>query len=330
MSLRIRWIVLGITCLSTIAFAQQMADPNFSTKVEAPAYTSKHPLVRIDEAHNNFHTADGRYRPFAELLRADGYRVEPSKKAFDKGIDADVLVISNARGTAKPADPAFTSAECDLLYDWVRRGGSLLLIADHAPFGAAAAELAARFGINMGKGFAMDLDPQNILDGPSILVYSDTNKLLGDHPIVRGRSDRERIHKIVAFTGQSLIPAPGADVLMKIGPNAFELADRDDTHTIIAALGYDDDMKRVKDPEPGALTDVKAKYGIAGRAQGLTMKVGKGRVVMLGEAGMLSAQVIKFQRDGNAAEMKMGMNVEGSDDRQFALNILHWLSGLLN
>jgi hypothetical protein len=27
--------------------------------------------------------------------------------------------------------------------------------------------------------------------------------------------------------------------------------------------------------------------------------------------------------------MKIGMNVPGNDDRQLALNVLHWLSGLL-
>ena len=329
MSFRSRLIVFALAC-SSVAFSQQIPDPDFSPKIDAPAYTSKHPLVLIDEAHNNFHTADGRYRPFAELLRADGYRVEAAKQTFDKGIDADVLVVSNALGAAQPADLAFTAAECDALYKWVRRGGSLLLIADHAPFGAAAANLGARFGVNMGKGFAMDPDPQDTLDRPSILVYSDSNKLLGNHSIVRGRNDRERVHKIVAFTGQSLVPPARADVLMKIGPNAFELGERDDAAKVMASLGYDDNMRRVKDPDPATLADVKAKHGIGSRAQGLAMKVGKGRVVVLGEAAMLSAQVIKFEREGKPGEFKMGMNVEGTDDRQFALNVLHWLSRLLN
>jgi len=53
--------------------------------------------------------------------------------------------------------------------------------------------------------------------------------------------------------------------------------------------------------------------------------LGKGRVVVLGEAAMMSAQVV-----GPKGEGKMGMNAPGNDDRQFALNTLHWLSGLLN
>ena len=53
------------------------------------------------------------------------------------------------------------------------------------------------------------------------------------------------------------------------------------------------------------------------------MKFGKGRVIFLGEAGMLSAQVVGPQRT------PFGMNVPGIDNRQLALNIMHWLSGLL-
>jgi len=61
----------------------------------------------------------------------------------------------------------------------------------------------------------------------------------------------------------------------------------------------------------------------AGRAQGLTMSFGKGRVVVLAEAAMLSAQLAA--RDGKP----FGMNRAGIDNRQLALNIMHWLSALL-
>jgi hypothetical protein len=49
----------------------------------------------------------------------------------------------------------------------------------------------------------------------------------------------------------------------------------------------------------------------------------QGRVVVLGEAAELSAQIV-----GLGGE-KFGMNVPGLDNRQMALNIMHWLSGLL-
>ncbi|HEY5403134.1 MAG TPA: hypothetical protein VIK24_09700, partial [Pyrinomonadaceae bacterium] len=61
----------------------------------------------------------------------------------------------------------------------------------------------------------------------------------------------------------------------------------------------------------------------AGRAQALAFKFGKGRVVVQGEAAMLSAQI------AGANKFKMGMNVPGTDNKQYALNVLHWLSGML-
>ena len=54
------------------------------------------------------------------------------------------------------------------------------------------------------------------------------------------------------------------------------------------------------------------------------MKFGKGRVIVMGEAAMLSAQLITGSRP-----IKFGMNRVGTDNRQLALNIMHWLSGLL-
>ena len=51
--------------------------------------------------------------------------------------------------------------------------------------------------------------------------------------------------------------------------------------------------------------------------------------LVLGEAGMLSAQIVRSGGADQAGEMKFRMNVPGNDDRQFALNLMHWLSGLL-
>ena len=38
---------------------------------------------------------------------------------------------------------------------------------------------------------------------------------------------------------------------------------------------------------------------------------------------MLSAEI------SGAEKRAMGMNVPGNDDKQYALNVMHWLSGLL-
>ena len=56
----------------------------------------------------------------------------------------------------------------------------------------------------------------------------------------------------------------------------------------------------------------------AGRAQRLALPFGKGRVVVSGEAAMFSAQNQNF-----------GLNYPGTDNKQFVLNVMHWLTGLL-
>jgi len=283
----------------------QMADPNFNAKVEKPAYKNSghRPKVLFDEAHNNFHTATGRYKPFADLVTNDGYQVISNKQLFSPNLlpGYRILVISNALGAprmndANATDPAFTNAESDAVRDWVRRGGSLLLIADHAPMGSANQILANRFGVDMSKMFTVDeqnYDKES--ENPGFIVYTRESGRLADHPVTRGRNDSERVNKIITFTGQSLKGPANSFAFLKLADTAM-------------------------DAMPGGNTK---PVSAAGRAQGIAMKLGSGRVIILGEAGMLSAQVVGAQR------RPFGMNRPGIDNRQLALNIMHWLSGLL-
>jgi hypothetical protein len=303
----------------TTGAGQQVVDSDFKTTVERPAYRGNGPTVAIDEAHSNFHTAGGQYKPFADLLVNDGYRVVPSTRKFDRnGLQGiDVLVIANAVVRESPSSSAFTEEECDIVRDWVRDGGSLLLIADHTPFGGAAEILAGRFGVTMGKGWVFDegTKPGEIA---TQLVFSRQNRLLGEHPIIRGRDAAETIQTVRSFSGQSLGVPTGATALMILSPSAREAADN-------AALDAEAAAARLNDGERGSRS-----RSVGGQAQGLAMTFEKGRVVVLGEAALFSAQVVTLKEpDGRQTTFKAGMNVPGNDDRQFALNVVHWLSGLL-
>jgi hypothetical protein len=293
---------LAILCVSAfVASAQQMADPEFNASVANPAYSKSGPRVMFDEGHNNFHTMDGRYKPFVTLLLNDGYKVVRNRQAFTKTTleSFKVLVIANALGSEDmdddgAANPAFTEVECDVVRDWVRDGGSLLLIAGHAPFGGAAETLAKRFGVEMSKGFTYD-EANSAEGNPSFIIFSRENKLLLQHPITEGRGDSEKINKVMSFTGQSLAGPKDSYPILKLSDSAKDTPDRDATTSMSAA----------------------------GRAQALALKFGKGRIVVQGEAAMLSAQI------AGAEKYKMGMNVPGTDNKQYALNLMHWLSGLL-
>ena len=311
MKLSNRVLAVAVSFVSSLTcFAQQVADPDFNTKVAKPAYIKTHPKVLFDEAHNNFHTASGRYKPFADLITNDGYVVTPNKQAFSKEslADFDVLIISNAlgarlMGAPQASDPAFSDDECEVVRNWVRGGGSLLLIADHAPMGAASEKLALKFGVEMSKGYTAD--PMNYdveSNNQGFIKYDRENKTLADHPITRGRDSEETVSHIIAFTGQSLKGPEGSLAFMKLTDTAVD----------------------VLPPPPGSPARTERRQiSAAGRAQGIALTFGKGRVVVLGEAAMLSAQIILPQH------LKFGMNRPGIDNRQLALNLMHWLSRLI-
>src|SRR5689334_21951848 len=129
-------VCLLFLCLAVVGRAQQLPDPEFNTSVSIPAFTKNGPRVLFDEAHHNFHTADGRYKPFVDLLMNDGFRIIRNRQPFSKSSlnSFKVLVIANALGAEEMDDDgadrsAFTDEECEAVQEWVKDGGSLLLIA---------------------------------------------------------------------------------------------------------------------------------------------------------------------------------------------------------
>jgi len=201
--------------------------------------------------------------------------------------------------------PAFSGAEIDAVEGWVRGGGSLLLITDHWPYGAANASLAERFGVRMGQGLVEDPEHCEPGRGESHLVFSAQNGLLRDHPVVQGRAPGERVRRILTFTGQSLVGPLASTAFLTLSESATE---RPPTASHVDRSGGNVRVNmEYADPIP-----------VPGAAQGLAFEHGVGRVVVLGEAGMLRAE----RHD----DLPVGMNVPGFDNRQLALNLMHWLS----
>ncbi len=284
------------------------SDLGFNASVAHPAYARRHPSVLFDAAHNN-DTPGGRYKPFADLISSDGYKVVLNNERLSKRAltHYEVLVIVNASGPeAERGASAFTEEECEAVRDWVIGGGALLLITDHAPFSSAAAKLSKQFDVGLTIGFTIDrfkYDKES--EDQTELVFSREDGLLVDHAITRGRDPSERINRIITFTGTSIKGPPGSVPFLKLADTAMDV------------LPPDRKLSAADEPAP----DHK-EVSAAGRAQGLAFEFGKGRVVVLGEAAMLTAEVAP-------RGFRFGMNVPGIDNRQLALNIMHWLSGLL-
>src|SRR5688500_9687268 len=230
----------------------QGRDPDFDATVAKPAYVDRHPSVVIDEAHNNFHTAGGRYRPFADLLRNDGYLVKPGIAPLTEKVLAghDVYIIANARAS-------LTEDECAVLRKWIENGGALLLIADHAPFGTHAKNLAQALGVDMSCGFTGD--EKHSVGNPGTLVFSKANGLLTPHAITEG------LDSVTTFPSQSVKGPEGSIALLKLSDSAFDV----------------DQPREDAERKPAA-----------GRAQSIAFTLGQGRVVVMGEAACLTAQVV--------------------------------------
>lgn len=294
---RLRAALLCFLVIHSAVFAQQRPDERYNPKIERPSYTAAGPVIAVDEGHRNFQTLETGYEPFGRLASADGYRVRSVTGGFTTASLAgvDVLIVANAR-SSQPQSSAFDDAEIDTLRQWVQDGGSLFLIADHAPFGSASSRLAEAFGVNMGLGYAVSWQ-----DGRVSSEIRFRGAGLGQHPIIAGSAPWERVKSVKSFTGQSLgIPANATGLLL-LPSDTLEVEKRDQI-ALLARGG-----------------SVAARAAV-GRAQAVALNFGRGRVVVAGEAAMFTEQI--FPRLG-----RLGLTAE--DDQKFTLNVLHWLSRLI-
>lgn len=303
-------LIVGMAALlvASSVFGQQMADLEYRPVVSAPAYASElSPIVAIDEAHHNFHTAEGRYKPFAELLRRDGYQVRSltnsatasSLGAFQVLVIANPLHERNVTEWKLPTPCAFTADEISAIEQWVERGGSLFLILDHMPFPGAGGDVAQAFGIQFSNGFAVS----KTTGQPSTFIFRPGSGGLAESAVTRGRTDQERITQVATFVGSAFtVPTNATPVLV-----------------------FNEEFECLVPTEAWQFTAATRKVALNGWCQGALMKVGRGRLAVFGEAGMFTAQV---QVSGSQRN-KMGMNApEAVQNQQFLLNIIHWLSRL--
>lgn len=295
------FLFIGLTARPTLA--QQVADTNFRPPLLDPLFEpNTGPIVYIDAAHNNFHTADHRYRPFADLLRRDGYQVRSFRQTFTStNLDTiDILVISNAISEKnlgrwwRPIYPAFSTDEINALKSWVDAGGRLWLIADHMPFAGAAIELASTFEVKFHDGFASDT-LQNRME-----LFTRANNEITSNPVTNGFRSGMRADSIISLTGQ-----------------AMELSER---YTNILKLNSS--WITLQPDTAWQFTSTTESLSMANQSQGGLAKFGQGRVIMWGEAAMFTAQVVQ----SGGQTFNAGMNMpQAKSNYKLALNLMQWL-----
>lgn len=285
--------------------SQQLSDFDFNPPLIDPVYSlGEGSSIYIDEAHNNFHTLEGRYKPFADLLRKDGYIVRPLNDSVKVHtldsvnilVIANALNIRNAEDWTLPTPSAFSDDEIKNIVRWVDEGGSLFLIADHMPFPGAVSNLASFFGFKLNNGFAFDSSNGG---GPDLFTLKDGT--LKNNFITAGRNELEQVDSVYSFTGEAFqLPGDAAPVLV-LNKNFVSLMP--DT-----AWNFRKDTPKIP---------------VSGWSQGAVKKFGYGKIAVWGEAAMFSAQITGEKKH------KIGMNSpDAKYNYQLLLNLIHWLDNL--
>lgn len=284
-----------------LLYAQQQPDTTFSINIKAPAFTNGDgPTICIDSAHNNFHTVDGGYAPFARVMKSDGYLVEDFNLLLEniEGLsNCDIFMIvnplyeSNVGNWVLPNPSAFTEQEIQNLNSWVKQGGSFFLIADHMPFAGAANELGRSFGFEFSNGFATPEKEQNQPD-----LFTLQNGRLQESPV-----SGNEITSITSFTGSAFTYPENAIPVMVFTKGDFSLEPE-------IAWRFEENTKNIP---------------IEGYAQGALLEYGLGKIAVFGEAAMFTAQTINTPN----GPFKIGLNNTdlASQNLRFLLNIMHWL-----
>ena len=123
--------------------------------------------------------------------------------------------------------------------------------------------------------------------------------LIGAHPITDGRDPSERVRAVATTTGESIEGPPASADLLQLSPTAVDWLPPPPGSSEPAVAG-------VRDFNPCPTCTPRPA---GGRSQAIALEVGRGRVVVVGEMGVLT-----------------DYSVPEADNRRFALNIVRWLA----
>jgi len=291
---RINTLSATLLLWGTSLAAQQVPDTSWVFPLKNPRHApGKGSTVLVDAAHHNFHTLQNRYSPFGKALAADGYRVKSNDAPFAAAAlqECRVLVVSNPLDSSNigswrlPNPSAFSPAEIQAIHDWVQGGGRLLLIADHMPFAGAAQALARAFGFEFQNCFALDNRHRN------------TERFLLSNQTLVSSTITQGVDTVVTFTGSAFQIPRGATPILVLKNYTLTMPR--------VAWQFEEDTPTL--PSEGYFQGAYTAYG-------------KGRIVVMGEAAMFTAQLTGPNRN------PVGMNQpEARQNNQLLLNIIRWL-----
>ena len=270
------------------ALAQQVVDPNADTNVTDPAFApGKGPVVAVDSGHDERQTLATDYAPFGALLTHDGYVV----RDFDKPIstanlaNSDVLVIVDPLNPKDPPKaPKYQSTSAFTPQE-------IATITDWVKGGGALLMIAdhppyAGSLRALAASFGFDVEMYAAQRVPRPEFFSFANGGLVDGPLTRG------LPQIQTFYGAAFTAPAAATPLLRF----------DSSWTML-------------------VTDKPSRPMTRNDLRGATLAVGKGRVVLLAEAGAWSAQLLGPRKN------PMGFNApRAQGNKRFIRNVVRWLA----
>lgn len=293
---------------------KQIADPDFIPQNKHSRFSLNNaPVVLIDEKHHNFLTLSGRYKPFYDVLVSDGYNVQKSNATINEAQlnKADILVIANALDKNRhdwqpPYNNALSAKEVAAIKQWVLHGGSLFLVADHAPFPRFIKNLSDEFGFEFSNGHVANAQ------------FNLNNKTLTAHVITKPNDIKNpaRFAPSLSWPVLRRNRSNYVDHVRTFGGSAFKPPAK-----AISLLTLGDEAVSVIPTIPFKINSQTPRVSMKGWSQGAILKIGKGRVAVFSEGMMFSSQVEVKTGD------KFGLTSPGADQNElFLLNVMAWLS----
>ena len=310
---------LTIAVILLLNSCQGYVVPTYSDLSDPLVDDTVRPIIVFAEGHNNF--GDDRDSSNAEMeqfLAREGFELRQYMGEITREALQGVSILHTDNALAPenqnqdnwtlPTPSAFTPEEIGIIYDWVHDGGSLLMIIEHMPFGGSYEDLAKAFNVETNNGFVFD---ERLLNGYSKeiisiagwFVFSKDNGSLGEHPILTGRQPHERIEFVATDHGSAFRLPERAASLMTFGSDAISL-----------------------EPSVSWMFDsTTPRRSVSGWSQGGVMKVGKGRLAVLGDnflnipPSQLAPPYLESEKEA----------VLGVYNPQFTVNVYRWLSGQL-
>ena len=156
----------------------------------------------------------------------------------------------------------------------------------------------ALLGVAMFDGYARG--PGEFPD-----LFDRAQGTLADHPISNGRNSEERVEAIATFAGQAFQLSQHFQPLLIFGEGS------------VAYFDFRHNLPDIPFQE-------WPRFSASGWSQGAAREWDSGRIVVLGEAGMCTAQLRGEKQD------PMGMNhPKAGENPQFCLNAVRWLTRVL-